>query len=232
MPAFVVCDKKDKEKIKEILQKELEECVEEIDGGEVLITDNDTGIEVEFPIGEIYGYTSDYVQCVGYTFDKLKRDFPNIGIEGIAYEYETITAVTFGPYFHCKPEDKDLTIIYEWQICTECGKIITTDTLYNSSQWDFEEGNIECICSPTCMLLHVLSDSWTEVQGNASIDDDTREALWENEDAIKEIFWNRILENLDEYMKDFKANKDRIAPMMEKDNIDDEHIELLKKILN
>ena len=53
-----------------------------------------------------------------------------------------------------------------------------------------------------------------------------------SEDAIKEIFWNRILENLDEYMNDFKANKDRIAPMMEKDNIDDEHIELLKKILN
>ena len=232
MPAFVTCDKKDREKIKEILQKELEDCVEEIDGGDVLIEEVDDGLRVDFPVGEIYGYTSDYVQCVGYVFQGLKKNFPNIGVEGLAYEYETITAVTFGPYFHCKPEDEELTIDFEWQMCTECGKILTTDTLYNSSQWDFEEGNTECICSPTCMLMHVLSDSWTEVQGNASIDDDIREELWEDEDAIKEIFWNRILENLDEYMKDFKANKAKIASMMEKDNIDDEHIELLKKILN
>ena len=104
--------------------------------------------------------------------------------------------------------------------------------VFDKLKKDFSNIGIEGIRSPTCMLLHVLSDSWTEVQGNASIDEETREELWENEDAIKEIFWNRILENFDEYMKDFKENKDRIAPLMERDNIDDEHIELLKKILN
>ena len=102
--------------------------MEEIDGG----------LEVTFPIGEIYGYSSDYVQNISYVFAGLKKKYPDIAICGLAYEYETIQEATFGPYFHCTAEEKELNVTYEWQECATCGKVITTDAFYNSSQRDFE----------------------------------------------------------------------------------------------
>lgn len=232
MPAIVMCKECDKKAIREFLQKEIDECIESIDDGECTIEETETGLEIEYPVGEIYGYTSDYVQMIGSVFSLLKEKYPDVGIEGIAYEDETITACTFGPYFRCKPEDARLTMVYEWQICTECGKIIIEDTFYNSSQWDFEEGNIECICSPSCAMLHALSEYCSELQGNASIDEDTIEELWDDENLIKQILWDRVCENIDEYMDDLKANKDRFVAIIEKVNIDDEKMKILKKIID
>ena len=231
MPAVVRCNEKDKKSIKEFLQKEIDECIESIDDGECIIEESNIGLEVEFPIGEIYGYTSDYVQMIGSVFSLLKEKFPDVGIEGVAYEYETITAGTFGPYFRCEPEDKYLDITYEWQACTECGKIVLEDTFYNSSQWDFEEGNLECICSPSCALLHALSEYCSDLEGNASVDEDTRDELWEDENKIKEILWDMVCDNLDDYIDELKENKERFIPILEKETLTDEQKDVLRKII-
>ena len=227
MPAIITCNKMQQQEIIQFLEEQLPECLRLIDDHSFCLKTTDTELHVLFPVGEIYGYTSDYVQCVGMLFERLKKAYPDIGIWGVAYEYETITANTFGPFFRCKPEDKELNITYQWQMCAQCGSVLDEDTTYNSSQWDFEEGNEECLCCPTCMLLYAATSGDASVEANASINaDDNVES-----DALKDILWKRICDNMEAYLPDFTANCERIRQALDADDIMDDKKAVLKDIL-
>lgn len=237
MAATIKCEQVQKQEIKEILLKKLGDMMDSIREDEdcVSVTETEEGLSVDYPIGEIYGYSSDYVQSIPYIFKDLKKKYPSIEVWGIAYEYETISAGTFGPLFYCKSTDSDLTVTFDWQECAQCGKIIEGDAIYNSSQKDFEEGNLLCLCSPTCMLEYSLDDGWGEVEGNASMTEEEQDEIFDDEegDVLKNILWNRIVANMNEnnYVEDFALNKSRILSLFDSDDLDDEKKSVLKKIM-
>lgn len=169
----IICTKKDADAISAYLYKELGDLMEMIhkDHSALSISSSPDGLEVGYPIGEIYGYSSVYVQDMAEVFRTLKEKFPQIGILGIAYEYETISAVTFGPYFYCDPDDKELKVTYKWQCCSVCGKVFDKEVYYNSSAWYRGEGNKNCLCSPECMREYVNSyqDHELMVDANESL---------------------------------------------------------------
>ena len=236
MAATIKCEKSQIQEIKEILLKELGEMMDSIneDEGCVSVTETEDGLSVEYPIGEIYGYTSDYVQSIPYIFKDLKKKYPSIEVWGIAYEYETICAATFGPLFYCKSTDSDLTVTFDWQECAQCGAIIEGDALYNSSQKDFEEGNLMCLCSPTCMLEYALDDGWGEVQGDSSLSEEEQDECFEDEDYLKTILWNRVANSLEDetYIKDFAEKKSRLQELLESDDVDEKKKSILEKIIS
>lgn len=224
MPATIKCNNANKEEIKAYCLSEIGALMESIreDSDAVTVEVLDDGLEITFPIGEIYGYTSDYVQNIPFIFKELKKKYPDIAIHGIAYEYETVSEVTFGPFFYCAAEDNDLTVTFEWQECAVCGKIVQTDVCYNSSQHDFEEGNLLCLCSPTCMLEYSLSKEYGEVQPNGSFDETEMDKIYESDDedkALKKLLWKRIAINEEDYREDFIANMQRIIDLTNKKGV-------------
>lgn len=189
------CAEEEIDAIREYLYKELGGLMEMIHEGQsaVSVSSSPDGLDVSYPIGEIDGYSSVYVQDIAGVFKSLKEKFPHIGILGIAYEYETVSAGTFGPYFYCSPEDKELKVTYEWQRCSICGRIFEKNVYYNSSQWDGGEGNLNCLCSPECMREYVNSNPDYErmVDASESMTEDEQEeyesAFEESDDDIYDI---------------------------------------------
>ena len=240
MAATIKCDNSARNEIKIFLLEELSKRMEGIneDVDAVSVKETEDGLEVEYPIGEIYGYASDYVQGIPPVFDKIKKMYPNIEIYGFAYEYEEIQAYTFGPLFYCKSDDTELTVTYEWQQCAACGRIIETEAFYNSSQHDFKEGNNHCLCSPTCVLEYALSEGWGIVEPNDSFDEDEIDDIYDEEyeveggDFLKKVLWERVIADYKEYINDFSANKERITAMAEKTDLGEEKKNLLMTILD
>jgi hypothetical protein len=237
MPATIWCKDSEKAKIKEILLREIGKLADLINNyycDPVTVEETEDGLQIDYPIGTMYGKVADYVESIPDIFQDVKNQFKDIGVFGIAYEFETVMAETFGPLFYCEPQDENLTVTYAWQWCVICGKYVEGDATYNSSQWDLETGgNPNCLCCPTCMLEYALSERWHEVGINASISDDEKEKFV-NEclDVDNELFWSRIVANLDEYMDDFAANQDRVAALLEVKNLDVEKRAVLLEILN
>lgn len=237
MPAIVTCKKEDVNDIKSILTEEILKTMESInsDEDELVIKEVDNGLDIEFPIGEIYGYTSDYVQMIPEVFKMVKEKYRDVAIWGIAYEYETISAITFGPLFYCKSEDLGLKLVYKWQECDVCCNIAETDVVYNSSQWDFGEGNVACVCCPTCMLKYLLNrNCWGGLEPNASFTDDEIEEMLDSEDTdsfLKPYFIKKIKENIDEYIIDFRKKKDEIIELSQREDLTDEEKELIDFIM-
>ena len=224
MPATIKCNNANKEEIKAYCLSEIGALMESIreNSDAVAVEVLNDGLEITFPIGEIYGYSSDYVQNIPFIFKELKKKYPDIAIHGIAYEYETVSEATFGPLFYCAAEDNDLTVTFEWQECAVCGKIVQTDVCYNSSQHDFEEGNLLCLCSPTCMLEYSLSKEYGEVQPNGSFDETEMDKIYESDDedkALKKLLWKRIAINEEDYREDFIANMQRIIDLTNKKGV-------------
>lgn len=87
MPATIKCNNKIKSEIKSYLLEELCNLMESIreDEDAVSVEEVSDGFIIEFPIGEIYGFASDYVQNIPYIFDNLKKTYGEIEINGIAY---------------------------------------------------------------------------------------------------------------------------------------------------
>ena len=125
------------------------------DGNDVSIRETPEGLDIHFPIGEVYGPIWDYAYAVADLFAELKRKYPGIGIRGECFAYETNCAGTTGPIFYCEPKDDSLRIVGKWQRCAVCGKILENDTFYNSDQWDGGEGNENCLCSRKCMRAYI-----------------------------------------------------------------------------
>ena len=131
-------------------------------------------LEVFYPVGEIYGFAYEYLTAVLSVFEKVKEQYPAIGIEGLAYYDEQVAGGITGAYFHCTPEDHELSITWKWQKCSVCGKVLTEDTFYNSSDWDYGSGSHGCLCSPDCMMEYAsrpeVSSNWEfEVEENEQI---------------------------------------------------------------
>lgn len=238
MPATIFCTQEVKDELSAILSQKLGALMDSIQEDEesILIEETADGLNVDYPTGEIYGYTSDYVQALPHVFRQLKKSYPAIGVEGLVYEYETITCATFGAYFHCAPEDKTLTIdLDNWQECATCGNVVEGDTFYNSSQRDFGEGNLLCLCCPTCMLEYALDTGWGELEPNASIADSDQDALYSSDDedeALKSILWQRITKNTTQYLFDFNRNRSRVVALAESAPADKREVlhKLLKRL--
>ena len=195
----------------DIMEDEYEEALQ--------IEDTEDGLSVDFPCGEIYGASSSYVWGVAHFFADLKKKYPAIGIEGIAYEYETTFACTDGPYFYCNSNDAELKIVNKWQECAMCHAILEEETCYNSDQWDQNEGNTLCLCSPICMLEYVLEQKWFINMGiNNSWSEEERDIIEGSDDSdkvLKEYLWQRIVSNLDEYLPNFSQNENRIRNLID-----------------
>lgn len=239
MAAVITCP----ETLKEAILTDLEDkenefslinIVSKLDFSEeddLIIKETKDGMEILFPVGEIYGQTTDYVDCVTDVFSELKKKYPNIGIRGECYFYETVCAGTTGPIFYCKPSDASLTVVDRWQRCCVCGKILETDTFYNSDQWDFNEGDEKCLCCPTCMLEYAILEYGSIINPNDSFSEEESDAIFDEEITFEELFLQRIRENLDEYLPDFAKNADRVRALL--DGCEDEkNRALLLEILN
>ena len=189
--------------------------VEEYDGYPALgITETEEGLSVDFPIGAVYGEcVNTYPESISDAFRELKKKYPGIGIQGECYTYETVSAYTYGVVFHCEPEDAELTVVDHWQECVVCGKILDSDTFYNSDQWETGEGDLNCICCPTCMLEYVIQEYIEIININESWSEEWMEEEEFDPDSISEYFWSRIASNTEEYLSDFIANKDRIIAL-------------------
>lgn len=80
MAATIKCEQAQKQEIKEILLKKLGDMMDSIREDEdcVSVTETEEGLSVDYPIGEIYGYSSDYVQSIPYIFKDLKKKYPSM----------------------------------------------------------------------------------------------------------------------------------------------------------
>jgi hypothetical protein len=83
------------------------------------------------------------------------------------------------------------------------------------------------------MLEHAIGEVWGEVEVNNSIDEDKREEIEDSEDydALNEHFLNIISSNIDNFVDNFKENKERIIKLSKKEKITEEQKALLNKIL-
>lgn len=126
MGATIKCNQTERHAISQILLERLKKVIEQIDEDEncVSVYETEEGLSIDYPTGEIYGRASDYVQAIPNVFIEIKKKYPEIEVRGIAYEYETVSEATFGPFFYCKTTDSDLTVTYKWQICESCGSVI------------------------------------------------------------------------------------------------------------
>lgn len=237
MGATIKCNNEIKSKIKDILIEKLGKMMKDIrcDESDISVIETEDGLDVDFPTEEVYGYSYDYVMGLPDVFEELKEKYSDIAIDGLVCEYETTCAVVQGSRFYCSENDKALTVTNSWQECACCKEVFEDDVFYNSSQWDMEEGNLQCLCCPTCALEYCLSDiPYTAVEPNASFDEDETEDIYDSDDpdeAFSKALWKRIVENLDEYMSDFEENKERLLELSKQKGIPAGKKSVLMKIL-
>ena len=137
----------------------------------------------------MYGQVNEYVDGVVHIFEKLKKKYPGVGVEGDCYADSTITHGTSGAYFHCAIDEKKLHINYgsNWQKCMICEKYYETSVTYNSESWENDgEGYFYCLCSPICMLEYCVSaDDWgyicTSLHNKTFWDEETLEYVMDRE---------------------------------------------------
>ena len=184
MFATVICNENERKEILDFLLNSLKHETELIrsDESEVTGVVTSEGIEFEFPSGEIYGKTWDWIQAVEDAFSEAKKTWPDIAVDGLVYAEETVVYATNGLRFRCEAEDDDLTVVTDWQECAVCGKIVEGDAYYNSSQKDFEEGNLLCLCSPECAVEYAEDEESEGVEPNAWFSDEESEYLLDSED--------------------------------------------------
>lgn len=199
MGATIICKDSVKAELSEILVREINGLVEEISTiEEVSVVETPDGLRVEYPMGEIYGQAYDYVEMLPSIFKKLKKGFKDIGIDGIVYEYEINTAMTLGFVFHCKPKNAELKISDRWQLCAVCKNYFETDVFYNSSQWDFGEGNLLCLCAHWCAQDYIRGEHRifdVGVEPNASVSEEDSERFYEGEITLAELLKARLAGN-------------------------------------
>lgn len=235
----ILCCSAEKQEIKEFLSNRLKDLMELIaaDESEWCISETDDAVCVNLPCGDIARNGAVYVDAVPRVFAELKKAFPTLGISGVIYEFDKEASATYGPVFFCEPSDSELTVSYDWQMCAHCGKIVLGDAFYNSSQRDFGEGNLYCLCSPTCMLEYSLGNgSWEEVGANASLSDEERQEIDDNReiDVLSAILWERIEDLLDEdeFIEDFAEHRERIQELLELNYLDENKEAVLRRILS
>lgn len=221
MSATIICSEQIKNEIQKQLLAELKPLMKKIeqDEGQIKIEETETGLSIEYPIGEISKNAKDYVQDVEDIFKQLKVKHKDIGIYGIAYENEKTDPGLFGPLFHCSPEDEELIVTDDWQKCASCGSIVEGEAFYDSSYRSMCFGTSLCLCCPTCMLEYALDNKLKGLGYNEDFDDIECESILFDEDdqVIRDILWSRILENKEEYLEDFKQHKERVAALLGKD---------------
>ncbi len=116
--AVIRCDSAIKEEIKKEVYEALLESTEllrdaDSEKKEVHVIISENGLEVFYPVGEIYGYAWDFVESVGRCFVKLKEKYEDIEIKGKVYEYEQISGGNSIMEFYCTTDDKKLNVDYK-----------------------------------------------------------------------------------------------------------------------
>jgi len=114
--AIIKCDENCKESVKKDLIRFLKETCRllntpENEMREVHVTENEKGLDVFYPTGELYGYVNDYVESVVGAFRKIKKNYNQLSIQGSVYYLEQVTDADIEFEFYCEPDDKEL--IYE-----------------------------------------------------------------------------------------------------------------------
>ncbi len=114
--ALVKCNEEIKEDVKARLYHLLNEMTERSDCSDIRgihVIEEDEGLGVFFPVGEIYGWSNGYLESIVASFRKLKEEYPFISIQGLVYYYESIADGVTCAYFHCKAEDGTLSVLYD-----------------------------------------------------------------------------------------------------------------------
>lgn len=201
MLAEIICSEKERNEILEFVLTSLKRATEYLrsDESEAVGTLSDDGIGFDYPSGEIYGRTWDWIQAVADVFAEAKRKWPDSAVDGLVYAYETISCATSGLRFRCGAEDDALTVTADWQECAVCGRIIEGEAFYNSSQKDFEEGNLLCLCSPECALAYAEDEESDGVEPNAWFSDEEADDLLDSEEnddgrAFKTLLAEKVRE--------------------------------------
>ena len=132
------------ERIKDYLDKELTEATDSYCDDDPKVTYKNETVYAEFPMYDIFGNINDidsYCGMVCETFRKLKREYPDIAINGEVYWDDSYSEYTCGYDFYCASnEDKLHVTSSPKQTCSICGKSYQYDVFFNSSQYENSEG--------------------------------------------------------------------------------------------
>lgn len=194
MAAIVTCEKGLQREISVYLQTEIAEYLEDTDRDldAIDIVETENGLEVSYPVGEIYGYDRDYVEGVGHVFKMLKKKYKGIGVRGVIYHIFKYSGQPAGVYFCCQPED--LTILNVlWYIE---GKNIS----YGDCEDELTEEEIEELeKSILCEALRGFSIDFDDVEAIEDNDNEDGEGsgivVRNVDDVLYEILEKRIISN-------------------------------------
>lgn len=236
MGATVKCNTSSVEEVKVFLEKRLNEAMSKVDAskGPDKATFSVKGdlISVDYFHGEVWGRHYDYVDSVDGIFEALKNKFPDVAISGEVIAEEGMVNCSIGTHFECSSNEYRLHSIgaHEAQTCLICGKSHKNDVFLNSDGFT-GEGELESICSPTCMLeflskedIYELVNRFWSLDGIMFNDNDTnisREQIdshLEDEDykSVYNDYKSIFLANIDNYIYDFAKNEERIHGILSK----------------
>ena len=212
------------EEIKDYLDKELTEAVSFVSycSHKPGATYKNDTVYAEFPMYDIFGNTNDigsYCGTVCETFRKLKRQFPDIAIDGEVYYKESYSEYTNGYNFYCASNEDKLHVTHSpKQTCAICGKSYQYNVFFNSSQYENSEGPLNCICCPTCMLKYLATDEPGYFRPIPSwFTDEELDELYDSDDyeqALYEMTKKKFLSQLELYTPDFAKNEDKIQKLL------------------
>ena len=228
MSAIVKCKKSSIEKVEAYLKKELVPEMKYIREGEDAVSfsvENDR-LYVYYPEDEVWGKHYDYVNDVDYIFKNLKKEFPDVAISGNVIAQEGMANACIGTHFACSSNENKIHHIgaHEAQRCLICGKYHRNNVFLNADGFPDDEGSLNCICSPTCMLKFLLEGITYEydfyyLNGVMFNDNEIREQISDYFDdgdfeSIYNDFKSLFLANIDNYTYDFTKNEERIQNIL------------------
>lgn len=171
-----------------------------------------TGIDINYPVGNVYENGQEYVDSIVTLFARLKDSYKHISIKGIVYFFDVNNDVSKGYSFSSSTNDLNLIVNSNWQECESCGEVTETESYYNSSQRDRNTGTRKCLCSKKCMIEYLFSNSmevginnlWTEE--NLSKVTNAKSPYYQQRyykvENVKNELINKVLEDIDSYKED------------------------------
>lgn len=231
MGAIVKCKTSSIEEVKAYLKKKLVPEMKYIKEKEDVVSFSVKNelLYVDYPEGDVCGQYYDYADNVDHIFQKLKKEFPSVAISGdIIVDVHGVHSF-IGSHFECSCNENKLHSIEQQlntQHCLICGKYHKNNVFLNADGCFDDEGGLNCICSPTCMLKFLLMGGIIyfnfhsyKLNGVMFNDNEIREQIldyFDDEDyeSIYNDFISLFLANIDNYTYDFAKNEEIIQSIL------------------
>lgn len=231
MSAIVKCKTSSIEKVEAYLKKELVPLMKGIreKRSAVSFSVKNELLYVDYPEGSVFGYHYDYAESVDHIFQKLKKRFPSVAISGDIIVADNMVNTYIGSHFECSRNENKLHSIRQQlntQHCLICGKHHKNNVFLNAEGFFDDEGDLNCICSPTCMLKYLLEGiingfeiASFALNGVMFNDNEIRKQIldhFHNHDyeSVYNDFKSIFIDNIDNYTYDFAKNEEIIQNIL------------------